>query len=54
MRCPDSQKLEIIGTVEASHLPLKQTLTMRGIPNSTYYDWYARWNDSGLDALERF
>ena len=51
MRYPASEKLEIIRTVEASHLPVKQTLAMLGIPSSTYYDWYARWNDGGIDAL---
>ena len=24
---------------------------MIGIPSSTYYDWYARWSDGGIDAL---
>ena len=51
MRYPASEKLEIIRTVEASHLPTRQTLKMLGIPSSTYYDWYARWSDGGLDAL---
>ncbi|WP_437440846.1 IS3 family transposase [Ruegeria arenilitoris] len=51
MRYPASEKLEIIRTVEASHLSVKQTLAMLGIPSSTYYDWYARWSDGGLDAL---
>jgi transposase-like protein len=51
MRYPASEKLEIIRTVEASHLSVKQTLAMIGIPSSTYYDWYARWVDGGLDAL---
>ena len=51
MRYPASEKLEIIRTVEASHLPTKQTLAMIGIPSSTYYDWYARWSDGGIDAL---
>ena len=37
--------------MEASHLSVKQTLAMLGIPSSTYYDWYARWSDGGLDAL---
>jgi hypothetical protein len=36
--------------VEASHLPVKQTLAMIGIPSSTYYDWYARWVDGGVEA----
>ena len=51
MRYPASEKLEIIRTVEASHLPVKRTLAMLGIPGSTYYDWYARWVDGGIDAL---
>ena len=51
MRYPASEKHEIIRTVEASHLPVKQTLKMLGIPSSTYYDWYARWSDGGVDAL---
>ncbi len=51
MRYPASEKLEIIGTVEASHLLVKQTLAMIGIPSSTYYDWYARWVEGGIDAL---
>jgi transposase-like protein len=51
MRYPASEKLEIIRTVEASHLPTRQTLKMLSIPSSTYYDWYARWSDGGIDAL---
>ena len=37
MRYPASEKLEIIRTVEGSHLPTKQTLDMLGIPRSTFY-----------------
>ena len=37
MRYPASEKLEIIRTVEGSHLPTKQTLDMLGIPRSTLY-----------------
>ena len=51
MRYSASEKLEIIRTVEASHLPTRQTLKMLGIPSSTYYGWYARWCDGGIDAL---
>ncbi len=51
MRYPASEKLEIIRTVEASHLPTRQTLRMLGIPSSTYYDWYARWSGGGIEAL---
>ena len=51
MRYPASEKLEIIRTVEASHLPTKRTLAMIGIPSSTYYECYARWVEGGVDAL---
>ena len=51
MRYTASEKLEIIRTVEASHLSTRQTLEMLGVPGSTYYDWYARWSDGGIDAL---
>lgn len=51
MRYPASEKLEIIRAVEGSHLPVRQTLAMRGIPSSTYYRWYGRWVDGGADAL---
>jgi putative transposase len=37
MRYPASEKLEIIRTVEGSHLPAKQTLDMLGIPRTTFY-----------------
>ena len=51
MRYSASEKLEIIRTVEASHLPVKRTLAMLGIPSSTYYDWYALWVEGGLAGL---
>lgn len=37
MRYPSSEKLEVILTVERSHLRVKQTLDMLGIPRSTFY-----------------
>ena len=51
MRYSASETLEIIRTVEASHLPVKRTLSMLGIPSSTSYDWYARWTEGGVDAF---
>jgi transposase-like protein len=51
MRYPASEKLEIIRTVEGSHLPAKQTLDMLGIPRTTFYRWYDRYVEGGLDAL---
>ena len=51
MRYPASEKLEIIRTVEGSHLPTKQTLNMLGIPRSTFYRWYDLYLEDGLDGL---
>ncbi len=42
MRCPASEKLEIIRLVEQSHLPVKRTLSTLGIPRTTFKRWYAR------------
>ena len=52
MRLPASEKLEIIGLVEQSHLPARRTLKMLGIKPSTFYRWYDRYRSSGLEALE--
>jgi len=52
MRYPGSEKLEVIRTVDASHLPVRRTLATLGIPHSTYYRWYDLWVTGGLDALE--
>jgi len=51
MRYPASEKIEIIRTVEGSHLPTKQTLDMLGIPRSTFYRWYDLYLEDGLDGL---
>lgn len=51
MRYPASEKLEIIRTVEASHLPTKKTLDMLCIPRTTFYRWYDLYLDGGLDGL---
>lgn len=52
MRYPASEKLEIIGIVEQSHLPAKQTLDKLGIPRTTFYRWYDRYQTEGPEALE--
>ena len=52
MRYPASEKLEIIRLVEQSHLPAKQTLDLLGIPRSTFYLWYDKYQTGGVDALE--
>ena len=51
MRYPASEKMEIIRTVEGSHLPTKQTLDLLGIPRTTFYRWYDRYVEGGLDGL---
>jgi len=52
MRYPASEKAEIIHLVEDSHLPVKRTLDTLGIPRTTYYRWYDRYQTGGVDALE--
>jgi len=52
MRLPASEKLEIIGLVEQSHLPARRTLQMLGIKPSTFYRWYDRFRSGGPEALE--
>lgn len=52
MRYPASEKLEIIRLVEQSHLPAKQTLDKLGIPRSTFYLWYGKYQTGGVESLE--
>ena len=52
MRYPASEKLEIIRLVEQSHLPAKQTLDKLGVPRTTFYRWYDRYMEGGVERLE--
>ena len=52
MRYPASEKLEIIRLVEQSHLSAKQTLDKLGIPRTTFYRWYDKYLNGGIEALE--
>ena len=52
MRYAASEKLEIIRTVETSHLPVRRTLDKIGIPKTTFYAWLDRYATGGLDGLE--
>ena len=52
MRYSAPEKLEIIRLVEQSHLPAKQTLDKLGIPRTTFYRWYDKYQTGGVDALE--
>ena len=51
MRYPATETLEIIRTVEGSHLPTKKILDMLGIPRTTFYRWYERYIEGGVGAL---
>ena len=52
MRYPASEKIEIIRLVEQSHLPVRRTLDKLGIPKTTFYRWYDRYQSGGPEALE--
>lgn len=51
MRYPASEKLEIIRTVERSHLPIRRTLDKLGIPKTTFYRWYDLYQAFGEAGL---
>lgn len=52
MRRSSSEKLELIRLVEGSDLSVRETLRQLGIPRSTFYGWYKRFLDDGVDGLE--
>jgi putative transposase len=51
MRYSASDKTEIIQLVEQSHLPARRTLERLGIPRSSFYRWYDRYQRGGPEAL---
>ena len=51
MRYSASDKTEIIRVVEQSHLPARRTLEKLGIPRSSFYRWYDRYQRGGPEAL---
>jgi putative transposase len=51
MRYSASEKLEIIRTVERSHLPVRRTLERIGLPRATFYRWYDLCATGGPEAL---
>ena len=46
-----SDKAEIIRLVEQSHLPARRTLEKLGIPRSSFYRWYDRYQRGGPEGL---
>jgi putative transposase len=51
MRYSPSEKLEIIRIVEDSDLSVRQTLKEIGVHRSTFYNWYRRYLENGMEAL---
>lgn len=51
MRYSQAEKMEIIGLVEGSDLSVTQTLGQLGLPRSTFYDWYQRYQQRGYEGL---
>jgi len=52
MKYTQSEKMEIIRMVEESPLSVKQTLQKMGIPRSSFYEWYKRYQENGYDGLK--
>ena len=51
MRRTASEKMEIIRLVEDSDLPVRETLRHLGVPRSTFYGWYQRFEAEGFEGL---
>jgi len=51
MRYSQSEKMEIIRTVEQSQLGVRQTLRELDVAQSTFYDWYRSYREDGYDGL---
>ena len=52
MRYGASEKQEIIGLVEGSHLSARRALAKLGIPRTTFYRWYDRYLQRGEAGLK--
>ena len=51
MRYSQSEKMEIIRTVEESDLSVRRTLEELDVSRSTFYRWYHCYQDNGYDGL---
>jgi len=47
-----SEKFEIIRLVERTDLPVQATLRHLGVSRSTFYGWYQRYLEAGIDGLQ--
>lgn len=46
-----SEKMELIQLVDQSDLSANRTLKQLGIPRSTFYNWYRKYQDQGYEGL---
>jgi putative transposase len=51
IRRSQEEKMEIIHLVEHSSLPVRKTLEELDVPRSTFYRWYAKYQEEGYDGL---
>ena len=51
MRRSASEKMEIIRLVDGADLPVRAVLRQLGVPPSTFYGWYRRFEAEGFDGL---
>jgi len=51
MRFTASEKEEIIRTVVKSEIGVNRTLREFGLNKSTFYNWYKKYTDDGIDGL---
>ena len=52
IRYTPEEKMEIIHLVEHSNLSVKKTLEELQVPRSTFYSWYQRYQELGMDGLK--
>jgi transposase-like protein len=51
VRYTQAEKMEVIGLVEGSSLPVKRTLEELDVPRSSFYRWYAAYTREGYEGL---
>lgn len=52
IRYGPEEKMEIIHLVEHSNLSVKKTLEELQVPRSTFYSWYQRYQEQGMEGLK--
>lgn len=52
IRFTQEEKMEIIHLVEHSNLSVKKTREELQVPRSTFYSWYQRYQEHGMDGLK--